>query len=148
MKAYLPVLFLLLFAACNNQSKITSEKMDLNQLEGTWELNYITGPRIAFDGLYPGRKPTMNFLVKDKKVSGFAGCNTYSGPFTLDGFNVDFNGPITSTKMACEGQGETVFFNTLRKVTRYAIPDSSSNNSLSLLMGDVEMMRLRRIPNP
>lgn len=148
MKYYLSFLITLLLGACNNPSKITSEKMDLNQLEGNWQLEYITGPRIAFDGLYPERKPTMSFLVADKKVSGYSGCNTYSGPFTLDGFNVDFNGPIVSTKMACQGQGETVFFNTLKKVTRYAIPDSSTNNTLSLLMGDVEMMRLHRLPNP
>ena len=25
-------------------------------LDGTWQLNYITGPRIAFDGLYGSHK--------------------------------------------------------------------------------------------
>ena len=142
------LLALLLMAACNGPKTITSEKMDLNELEGNWQLDYITGPRIAFDGLYPDRKPTIDFNVKDKKVIGYAGCNTYGGPFTQDGFNVDFNGPIVATRMACPGQGETVFFSTLKKITRYAIPDSASSSTLSLLMGDVEMMRFHRIARP
>ena len=34
-------------------SVITSE---IPKLAGTWELNYITGSRIAFEGLYPQKK--------------------------------------------------------------------------------------------
>ena len=131
--------------ACNNQSKIISDKMDLNELEGTWQLDYISGPRIAFEGLYPDKKPTISFNVKDKKVSGNSSCNNYSGPFTMEGFHVDFNGPIISTKMACQGEGESIYFNTLKKITRYAITDSVT---LNLIMGDVAMMRFHKVPNP
>ncbi|RYY55452.1 MAG: META domain-containing protein [Chitinophagaceae bacterium] len=143
---FLPALIALIaIAACNNQSKITSDKMDLNELQGTWELDYISGPRIAFDGLYPDKKPSISFNVKDKKVSGNSSCNSYSGPFTMEGFNVDFNGPIVSTKMACQGEGESVYFNTLKKITRYAITDSIT---LNLFMGDVSLMRFHKIPTP
>ena len=33
-------------------------------LDGTWELNYVAGPRIAFNGLYPNNKPTITFDLK------------------------------------------------------------------------------------
>ena len=34
-----------------------------NALNGNWELNYITGPRIAFDGLYPEKKPVLQLSL-------------------------------------------------------------------------------------
>src|SRR5690606_27494349 len=40
------------------------------QLEGTWELDYISGPRIAFAGLYPNKKPILTFDMAEGRVSG------------------------------------------------------------------------------
>lgn len=36
-------------------------------LSGTWELDYISGPRIAFQGLYPNEKPSITFDLSTKK---------------------------------------------------------------------------------
>lgn len=47
----------------------------VSKLDGTWELNYISGPRIAFDGLYPDKKPTIVFDSKENRVSGNSSCN-------------------------------------------------------------------------
>ncbi len=33
---------------------------DYSALPGTWELNYISGKRIAFEGLYPDKKPQIS----------------------------------------------------------------------------------------
>jgi len=41
-------------------------------LQGTWVLNYITGPRIAFDGLYPENKPQIQ-LDASGNLSGNTG---------------------------------------------------------------------------
>ena len=109
------------------------------QLSGAWELDYISGPRIAFDGLYPNRKPTMIFDASSGKVNGNSSCNNYNMTFKTNGNTINF-GPIMSTKMACEGNGEATFFSTLEKVNTFSI----SENTLTFIMGDIAIMRLKR----
>lgn len=116
--------------------KLMEVKQDLS---GTWELDYISGPRIAFDGLYPNRKPTMIFHTADGKVNGNSSCNTYHATFKTQDNKISF-GPIMSTKMACEGNGEATFFSTLEKVNTYAI----DQNTLTFIMGDIAVMRFQR----
>ena len=50
MKKYFLVLTIsiLLFVACKSSQ---TNMNTTDALDGTWQLNYITGPRIAFDGL-------------------------------------------------------------------------------------------------
>ncbi|MDR2269927.1 MAG: META domain-containing protein [Sphingobacterium sp.] len=115
--------------------KLLEEKQTLN---GTWELDYISGPRIAFEGLYPNRKPTMTFHT-DGKVNGNSSCNNYNATFKTNGNQISF-GPIMSTKMACEGSGEATFFATLEKVNSYDI----NENTLTFIMGDIAIMRFQR----
>jgi hypothetical protein len=42
--------------------------------------------------------------------------------------------------MACEGNGEAVYFKTLKTVTAYSISD----NTLTIIMGDIAVMRFTR----
>ena len=147
MKILMSVLLFscLMLAACNSGRQVTSDKMDLNQLNGTWQLDSVAGPEGVFNNLYPNRKPVVTFNVVSKLVNGNSGCNNFSGPFTLSGFNVDFNGPLVTTRMACPGEGESVFFNTLKSVTNFAVTDSTT---LNLLRGDAPAMRFHKIPTP
>jgi heat shock protein HslJ len=108
-------------------------------LSGTWELDYISGPRIAFDGLYPNRKPTLVFDTSAGKINGNSSCNNYNATFKTEGNTISF-GPIMSTKMACDGNGEATFFSTLAKVNTY----SMSENTLTFIMGDIAIMRFQR----
>lgn len=110
-----------------------------NDLNGAWEVDYVSGIRIAFDGLYPNKKPVITFNVADNKASGNSSCNNFSATFAIDGSNIAFNDPMT-TKMACPGEGEAVFFKTLKTVTRYSV----EGNTLNLIMGDIAVMRLQR----
>lgn len=109
-------------------------------LNGSWELNYITGPRITFDGLYPDKKPTITFNLTDHKASGNSSCNNYNMAFTLDGNQIHFDDPV-STRMACQGAGEPTYFKTLKTVDRYSVTD---DNTLNLIMGDMAVMRFTR----
>lgn len=112
-------------------------------LEGTWELNYITGPRIAFDGLYPNKKPTINFDLKENRVSGNTSCNSFTGKLSVDGNKIDFTQPMALTKMMClDGQGEQVFINTLQKVNTYSITDDGK--TLNFISGDIATMRFTK----
>ena len=110
-------------------------------LNGSWELNFITGPRITFEGLYPDKKPTMIVNLSDSSASGNSSCNSYTVPMEVDGQKISF-GEGLATLMACEGDGETVFFQTLRKVKSYKL--SEDKNILELLLDGVPMMRFMR----
>lgn len=119
------------------------KKDAVSKLDGTWELNYITGPRIAFDGLYPDKKPTINFNTKDSLVSGNNSCNSYTGKLNVTDAKIDFTQPMTATKMMCmDGQSEQVFMSTLSKVTSYSITDDGK--TLNLISGDIATMRFTK----
>lgn len=104
----------------------------------TWELEYITGPRITFAGLFPDRKPVIRFSKDPNIVTGNSGCNGYSTQYTMDGKQLTFAEPDLSTMMYC-GDGENVFRKTMRQVDSYRMTDGK----LELLMGDTVMMRFK-----
>lgn len=115
----------------------------VSKLDGAWELNYITGPKIAFDGLYPNKKPTINFDTKENKVFGNNSCNSFTGKLAVTGNKIDFTQPMAVTKMMClDGQGEQVFMNALQKVTSYDITDDGK--TLNFISGDIAMMRFTK----
>ncbi|OPC66480.1 hypothetical protein BAY13_17255 [Elizabethkingia bruuniana] len=126
--------------AVNNNTENNKTTMQ-QEPTGNWKLVYITGPRIAFDGLYPGKKPTLNFEAENT-VSGNSSCNNYSATYALtSGNKIKFSAPA-STKMACPGSGENVYFSTLATITGYEITDGGK--TLVLLMNDVPAMRFER----
>jgi heat shock protein HslJ len=131
----------LMISSCGSTNKNSAGKPAGSSLDGTWELNYISGPRIAFDGLYPNKKPTLTFDVANKKVSGNTSCNNFNGVLKLNGNNIDFNDNMALTKMMCEGSGENVFLETLKKVNTWSV---SEGNTLNLIMGDIAIMRFSK----
>lgn len=110
-----------------------------SQLNGTWEVDYISGPRIAFDGLYPDKKPTITFNLPDTVATGNSSCNNFRSSVKIEGSNIKFGMPA-STRMACPGAGESTFFKTLASINKFGI----SGNTLNLIMGDIAVMRLQR----
>ena len=115
----------------------TTQQDAAAKLNGTWELNYITGPRIAFDGLYPDKKPQLIFSLPKMEVGGHTSCNGFSAKFTLAGDKISFGDPL-STMMACPGAGEPTFLRILKTVNKYAV---ENGNTLVLMAGDVPVMR-------
>ena len=68
-------------------------------LEGTsWALTDYLSPDGAVFTVPAAVTPLAAF--KDGVMTGYAGCNTFSGPYAIDGENITI-GPIASTKMAC-----------------------------------------------
>lgn len=118
------------------QKPATAEEQKLN---GTWQLDYISGARIAFDGLFPDKKPTIIFDFPREDAHGNGSCNGYSVKVKVDGNKISF-GDAASTMMACEGNGEPVYFSTLKTVTSYSI----NGDELTMIMGDIAVMRFVR----
>ena len=142
MKKLILVLAVSCWALMSCKSSQSSMKTTAS-LEGTWQLNYITGPRIAFDGLYPDRKPTITFNLKENKVSGNNSCNQYFGALKEDGNKINFkDAKMGMTMMACPGNGENTYMKTLEKIDSYSL--SEDGKSLSFLMGEIAMMRFEK----
>ena len=70
-------------------------------LVGAWNLAEM-GPTADFAHL----QPTIAFTA-DGGVSGFAGCNTFSGSYTTDGSTLTW-GPLATTEMGCQRPGSAV----------------------------------------
>jgi heat shock protein HslJ len=129
---------LVLFNGNTAVAKFVAEDISAGagSLSGTWELEYITGPRIAFEGLYPEKKPTIIFDGTGE-YKGNTSCNGMGGKFTTSGSTVKFTPPIT-TMMACPGSGEQTFLKTLDMIDAYAV----EAGKLVLKSKGVDMMRL------
>ncbi|WP_160290263.1 copper resistance protein NlpE N-terminal domain-containing protein [Flavihumibacter solisilvae] len=108
-------------------------------LEGTWEADYVSGSGASFDSLFPNRKPTIIFNLSENKVSGNGGCNNFHAGFSMEGNNIKFQQPA-STRMACPGNGEQLFFKALLSVTKFGVTE----NTLNLIADDIAVMRLQR----
>lgn len=111
------------------------------QLYGvTWELEYMSGPRIAFEGLFPDKKPQLTFDKNENRVVGTDSCNGYSAAYTLEGNALSFGEPGPSTMMFCGGS-ERLFRQLIEKIDGFAFEEGK----LNLLIGDIPMMRFKKV---
>lgn len=138
----LTVLLCSLFFACKSTKNAATPPTtaDSAKLTGTWELNFITASRVAFNDLYPDKKPAITFNVTEGKINGNTGCNTFLGSLNVNSNKIDFTDPLALTRMACQGQGETVFLESLKKVDTYSI----DGKKLSFMSGGTETMRFEK----
>ena len=122
-------------------SKSTAAVSTVESLEGTWVLSYLMAPAKSFDELYAGKKPEITFEIKENRFSGNTGCNSFSGKLNVDGHKISFRDPYAMTRMMCQGEGENVFTESLKKVNTYAVSDG---NTLNFIGGDIAMMRFTK----
>ena len=131
-----------LFAACNNTKKTTTAMATSSIFAGTWELNYISGLRIAFDGLYPNKTPAITFDVVRNRISGYTSCNNFTCSLKTDGNKISFTDPMALTRMICiDCNGENVFLETIKKINTWSVTDG---NTLNLIMDDIALMRFTK----
>lgn len=71
-----------------------------NALEGAWNVTGYNNGNEAVVSPVTGTTLTATF-TPDGQVAGSAGCNDFSGPYTLDGTSLTV-GPLVSTKKACD----------------------------------------------
>src|SRR4051794_38035825 len=111
----------LFFSSCKTTTSTNSKVEEKQRLEGQWELNYTKDLQQKFEVSakpqkeYSHRIPLIMFDLKQNIISGNNGCNSFSGKFIASGNTISMKGPMTATKMYCEGQGEAVFMQNLNK---------------------------------
>jgi len=100
-----------------------------NPLEGSWDVTGYNNGKQAVVGPVDGS--TLTAIFTADQVSGSAGCNTYSGSYTIDGTSLKI-GPLASTMKACADQAvndqEQQFLAALQASTTF----SQSGNVLTL----------------
>lgn len=110
-------------------------------LSGEWQLNFITGKRIAFEGLYPHDKPVIAFDTdKPGQVGGNTSCNSFQSNIQINDDRIKISEPVAMTMRACEGEGESSFLNALKEVNHYKVAE----NNLHLYKDDVVLMSFDR----
>lgn len=91
-------------------------------LTGKWK---FTGYNFTVQMAFPVEKMDVNLTIEsDMRISGKAGCNSYSGKLAMEKDGKINIGPLTSTDMACDemtGQFESLFLQTLENATLYTL---------------------------
>jgi len=109
--------------------------------DATWELEYMSGLRIAFEGLFPQQKPQIRFNRQTHKAEGTDSCNGYAAPYQIQGNQITFGEPDPTTMRYC-GEGEKQFLKMMEKVNKY---QTDAEGKLSLLLDGVPVMRFKKI---
>ncbi len=111
-----------------NSSRSTNEVISVPFEQTHWQLATLSGKKVAIQARQ--KRINMTFAGSDKGVSGFSGCNRFSGGYSSDDNQLKFL-PMMSTRMAChhpENQ-EMNFLMALDKVVSYQI----NGNELTLI---------------
>jgi heat shock protein HslJ len=116
---------MLILAACTS-----SGSQQAGDLTGkVWALTELMGkPPVSGTGI------SAQFTT-DGKVAGSAGCNQYSGTYTVSGSNITFTTPMASTMMMCEQavmDQESAYLKALGEAKTFAI----KGDQLTLSGGD------------
>jgi heat shock protein HslJ len=116
---------IIILAACT-----TSGVQQGGDLTGKiWALTELEGkPLVAGTGI------SAEFTA-DGRVSGSAGCNRYSGTYTVSGNSITFSSPMASTMMMCEQavmDQESAYLKALGEAKTYAV----NGDQLTLTAGD------------
>ncbi|MBB6099783.1 heat shock protein HslJ [Deinobacterium chartae] len=111
-------------------------------LEGTWQLSEIRSGTAVTAPSGGARRPEITF--RGGSVSGDAGCNRFSGQYTLEGARLALTPPV-STKMACADPAanrlETALLAGLGQVSGYRLEGAMLVLSAS---GGVELRFTRK----
>lgn len=112
------------------------EKDESGLLEKPWDLIEIMGKPVAGGK----RVPSFTLSANGNRITGFAGCNTFQGTYTLGQHGLSFP-PLAATKMACpELELEQQFFDALRATLDYGL----SGDTLTLLNNRKEAVAVFR----
>jgi heat shock protein HslJ len=114
----LVVLALVVGACASPDGGSPDERMDLNATD--WVLTSLNGGN-------PTKNSQITLAFEDGVAGGFAGCNAYGAPYTIDGDTLSID-MVESTAQAClEPEGvveqESAYFDALSTAVTYRVAD-------------------------
>jgi heat shock protein HslJ len=94
------LMFMALISSCKRRSPVGDGATRFRSAVGggEWVLVELYGQPAAMGA--GGRPATLRFEGDSARAGGFAGCNRYSGSYTVRGDSLRF-APLAMTKMAC-----------------------------------------------
>jgi heat shock protein HslJ len=117
--------------SCGNTkdaSAMQNNKQPINDISGKYQVSTIGTKDVS------EYKLTLEFNDSTQMVTGFSGCNRFSGSYKLEGNSITFS-PLASTRMACMDNVSSVETSMLEALSKANII-SLNNQSLTLLTGD------------
>ncbi len=124
-------LLVLILGGCGSAAKLNPSSVLIGQ---PWVLSSLAG-EAADPGKFTAGPPTLHFL-DGGRLAGFAGCNNFSGSFTITGPDTIGLEPGAMTKKACPGSGESEFLGTFEKAKNFTL----EKEKLTLMDGTTELM--------
>lgn len=108
--------------SCGNSKNTTSlNKQSKQILDGEYSIEKITSSELLFTDL------TIRFNDSTKTVSGYSGCNRFTGTYEIKEDNLKI-GPLAATKMACPPDRNTIetqFLRALSEINAFEIIDNT-----------------------
>lgn len=130
--------------SCDAKKATSDNGSDTTMLNGTWEVTHMTKSRLGLGELYPDKKPFMTFNIKESKVSGNTGCNSFTGNISsMSNGKIRFDEAMAMTKMFCQGDGENVFLKNMKVVEGFSFSDDGKTLHLTE-EGGIDAMRLTK----
>ena len=149
----------LITKACDN-SNVVSETSPTNEVEMASKEDIALGDSIVLQTQNPvgayyitslkeadtkSLNLTINFIEGSNKVSGFSGCNHFSGTYTIKKDSIDF-GELMSTKMYCEKTQviEYLMLNCLSQINSFSLKENVlvlKNEKENLLIAQKEIVK-------
>ena len=118
--------------SCDAKKTTSDATNNPELLNGSWEVNYIALTTMAINDLYRDKKPFISFNVKESKVSGNTGCNSFTGNISsMSGGEIRFDESMAMTRMFCEGGGENIFVENMKVVERFSFSDDGKTLHLT-----------------
>ncbi len=133
----------------NNTTEFQNNEKDT--LGGIWNLYKVNDTLFDINKVYgfEAEKPTLKIYVYKNFISGFSGCNSYSGNVKIDTTKITLTEGILVTEIGCGGNiWENDYFSRLGDIQSYQlikdtlILQSSNNKSMTFLRRHLHQLEL------
>ncbi|MDN3491425.1 META domain-containing protein [Winogradskyella bathintestinalis] len=126
--------FILTFNSCDSSKNVIKQRNIIQEtLSGTYAITQLAKEDVI------STKITISFDESTNKVTGFAGCNSFSGNYTLENDRVKFHN-IAASKKFCPNPIMT-FENQILKSLNSVDSFSKRGNIISFLSKDVVLIK-------
>jgi len=136
LSSFLIAFMVIILLGCSTND---NSKENVSQLHDIWTLESINGESFVMDD-QARNYPVLEIYVKEERIHGNTGCNTFNGTIKIDNNKIIFSKLIT-TQMACPGDLEHRLLSAFKVIDNYKI----ENLRLYLYEGETEKLVFRKV---